>query len=158
MPLGGVINYKSLSLISLETRKMSGWPRRTSTSAYLCYERLPIGWRLMKALGDRFHESGGHGTGDWLAGSPFAVDETMTGIIARWQHAVELAMTDEGDWKADGDFRSRTEAASRVAQAKCYSGTLRTIVLRGRTKTGSLSDGTALRRTGADLWPAGGSR
>ena len=82
---------------------MSGWPRRTSTSAYLCYERLPIGWRLMKALGDQFHESGGHGTGDWLA------DSSLRSIDDDWHHgkmaaSVELAMTDEGDWKADGDF------------------------------------------------------
>ena len=42
---------QELELDLSRTSKMLGRPRRTSTSAYLCYERLPIGWRLMKQLG-----------------------------------------------------------------------------------------------------------
>jgi hypothetical protein len=59
-----------------------------------------------EALDDRFHESGGHGTGDWLADSSFAVDQTRTGIMARRRHAVGLAMTDEAIGKLTGISRS----------------------------------------------------
>ena len=45
--------------------------------------------------------------------------------MAGWRHAVELAMADAAIRKLTEISRSRTEAASRVAQAQCCSGTLR---------------------------------
>ena len=80
--------------------------------------------------------------------------------MARWRHAVELAMTDEAIGKLTEISRSRTEAASRVARAQ--------MLLRYAEKPSFYAAGQRLWvhhqtvqrcvRTGAGLWPAGGTR
>jgi transposase len=79
-------------------------------------------------LDDRFHETGIdetdiHGTGELLADSPFAIERTRNGIMARWRQAVELALSDEEIGTLTALSRSRTEPASRVSRAQmllCY--------------------------------------
>jgi len=52
----------------------------------------------------------------WI--SPFVVDQTRNGIMARWRQAIELAMSDEEIAKLMAISRSRTEPASRVERAQ----------------------------------------
>jgi transposase len=88
-------------------------------------------WRpsvLRSILDDRFHETGIdetdiHGTGELLADSPFAIERTRNGIMARWRQAVELALSDEEIGTLTALSRSRSEPASRVSRAQmllCY--------------------------------------
>ena len=72
--------------------------------------------------------------------------------MAKWRQAVELAMTDEEINRLAAIARSRSEPARRVERARmllayCESPTWR-----------SSSDRPTLRRTGAGLWPVGGTR
>ena len=43
----------------------------------------------------RFDETGSHGTVDLFVDSSFVSRQTRNGIMARWRHAGELALTDE---------------------------------------------------------------
>jgi transposase len=58
------------------------------------------------------------GTGRILVDSSFCGDETRSGIMAGWRHAVELALTDEEIADLTSVSRSRTEPASRVERAQ----------------------------------------
>jgi hypothetical protein len=69
-------------------------------------------------LADRFHETGGHGTGDLFVDSPFGFDRTRSGIMAGWRQVIELAMTDEEIGRLAVIARSRSEPASRVERAQ----------------------------------------
>src|SRR5256884_2144718 len=68
------------------------------------------------SLDDRFHEID-HGTDNLLADSSFVVDQTRSGVMAKWRQAVELALTDEEAEVLTALSRSRTEPASRVSRA-----------------------------------------
>src|ERR1700730_15410324 len=69
-------------------------------------------------LDERFHETGGHGTGDSFVDSSFVFDRTRSDIMARWRQAVELGMTDEEIGTLAAIARSRSEAARRVERAQ----------------------------------------
>ena len=64
-------------------------------------------------LDDRFHKTGGRGTGGLFADSSFAVCGTRIGEMARWRQAIELAMTDEEIASLTTISRSRTAPADR---------------------------------------------
>jgi hypothetical protein len=80
--------------------------------------------------------------------------------MARWRQAVGLAMTDEDIEKLAAIAPSRSEVARRVERARILLAYReKAPILRCRAKTRfASSDSTALRRTGAGLWPAGGTR
>src|SRR5258708_35175734 len=69
-------------------------------------------------LDDRFHETGGHGTGDSFVDSSFVFDRTRSDIMARWRQAVELGRTEEEIGTLAAIARSRSEAARRVERAQ----------------------------------------
>jgi transposase len=67
---------------------------------------------------DRFRETGSHGTGDLFVDTSFVSRQTRNGIMARWRHAVELALTDEEIEGLGAIARSRSEPARRVERAR----------------------------------------
>src|ERR1700732_3141648 len=69
-------------------------------------------------LDDRFHETGTHGTGDLVVDSSFGSKQTRSGIMARWRHAVELALTDDEIKSLGAIARSRSDPARRVERAR----------------------------------------
>src|SRR5260370_42657889 len=71
-------------------------------------------------LDDRFHETGTHGTSDLFVDSSFGSKQTRSGIMARWRHAVELALTDEEIKSLGAIARSRSDPARRVERALVY--------------------------------------
>jgi len=71
-----------------------------------------------QGLDDRFHETGTHGTGDLFVDSSFGSKQTRSGIMARWRHAVELALTDEEIKSLGAIARSRSDPARRVERAR----------------------------------------
>ena len=80
--------------------------------------------------------------------------------MAGWRQAIELAMTEEEIEALTAISRSRTEPASRVARAQ--------MLLAYRENPSFFAVGrrlgvhhqtvATLRRAGAGLWPAGGTR
>src|SRR5262249_38406341 len=95
-----------------------GANRRRRTHSGMARARCGCHFGVVAQLDERFHESGVHGTGYVLVDSPFVVDQTRKGIMARWRQAIELAMSDEEIAKLMAISRSRTEPASRVERAQ----------------------------------------
>ena len=80
--------------------------------------------------------------------------------MAGWRQAIELAMTDEEIGRLTAISRSRTEPASRVARAQMLLAYREnpSFFAVGQEPWRPSSDGPTLRRAGAGLWPAGGTR
>ena len=76
-------------------------------------------------LDDRFHKTGGRGTGGLFADSSFAVCGTRIGKMARWRQAIELAMTDEEIGSLTTISRSRTAPRVGLRGRKCCSPTVK---------------------------------
>ena len=80
--------------------------------------------------------------------------------MAGWRQVIELAMTDEEIGRLAVISRSRTEPASRVERAQMLLAYREkpSFFAVGQETWRTSSDGATLRRTGAGLWPAGGTR
>src|ERR1700730_5214055 len=92
--------------------RRSGAAGRQVTAATVVWGLRTVGPRAsLRHLDDRFHETGTHGTGDLFVDSSFVSRQTRNGIMARWRHAVELALTDE-------EIKSLVHAPGRVRGAK----------------------------------------